>query len=419
MRENIMKKRNTVQKLLLVVLAMSMLLLTACQQPAEPVETTCNYKVTVADANNTPYTTGIVVRFLKDGQQVALQPVNDKGVAEKTLDKGDYTVELTFTGDADAYYYDKNGLTLTAEKPELTVTLANTAGEETPLLYGDDGTITYARSVPVGSTYVELAAGRNYFLFTPQTAGTYLFTTTDANAAIGYYGAPHFVQDISVEEVKDNAFTRSISASMIGTNGTGTTVEVIGIDVAEAGSCILNIVRTGDPEHSIEDEPWFVYEAKSELSLYTLPQNSTMEWFDLTESHTLVYNENDGFYHKDTADGPLVLVHLVEDSEYLASFNTIMENTGVVKYFFDEDGNFVKKEAYNDCLMQYIQNSDEERCVYPLTEDLKYIIQQAGDHNGWFEEGKSTYLFKDTDGNPLPGINPESSWLFMCCYLAN
>lgn len=412
--------RNTVKNVLLVILAVSMLLLAACQQePEAPVETTCNYKVTVADANNDPYTTGIVVRFMKDGQQVALQPVNDKGIAEKTLDKGDYTVELTFTGDANAYYYDKNGLTLTVDKPELTVMLANTAGEEVPLLYGDDGTITYARDVPLGSTYVELAAGRNYFLFTPQTAGTYQFTTTDANAVIGYYGAPHYVQEMSAEEVQNNTFTRSITAGMIGTNGTGTTVEVIGIDATEAGSCILSIVRTGDPAYSIEDEPWIIYEAKSELSLYDLPENSSMEWFDLTANYTLVYNETDGFYHKDTADGPLVLVHLVEDSEYLASFNTILENTGVLKYFFDDNGDFVKKESYSECLLKYIQNSDEERCVYPLTEDLKYIIQQAGDHNGWFDAGESTYLFKDADGNPLPGINPETSWLFMCCYLVN
>ena len=413
-----MKTGNRMKSLLVMVVVLSMLLMAACTQtPTTPAETT--YKVTVADAQGAPYTTGVVVRFLKDGQQVAMQAVNENGVAEKALATGDYTVELTFTGDADAYYYDKNGLTLTAEKPELTVTLASKAGEAVPLLYGDDGTITYAQDVAAGSTYVELEQGRNYFLFTPQVAGTYQFTTTDANAVIGYYGAPHFVQEMSAAEVVDNAFSLSISANMIGTNGTGTTVIVVGIDAAEESSCMLSIVRTGDPEHSIADEPWIVYETKAELNLYALPEGAVLGEFDLTANYTLVYNEEDGFYHMNTADGPLVLVHLVEDSKYLSSFNAILEKTGVVKYFFDEEDNFVKKESYSECLMDYIQNSDEERGLYPLTEDLKYIIQQTGDHNGWFDESESLYLFKDADGNPLPGINPETSWLFMCCYIAN
>ena len=413
-----MKNRTIFRNLLLVVLVMGMLLMAACQQePEVPAETT--YKVAVVDASNQPYTTGVVVRFLQNGQQVAMQAVNENGVAEKSLATGDYTVELTFTGDADAYYYDNKSLTLSAAKPELTVTLANRVGEATPLLYGDDGSITYAYGVSAGSTYVELAEGRNYFLFAPEVAGTYQFSTTDAAAAIGYYGAPHFVQELNIAEMVDNTFSVSISATMIGTNGTGTTVLVIGIDAAAAGDCVLNIIRTGDPERTIADEPWITYEPTVDLSLYTLPQGAVLEWFDLTKEHTLVFNESDGFYHLNTANGPLVLVHLVEDSEYLASFNTILENSGVVKYFFDEEGNFVKKESYSECLWQYIPNTDVERGVYPLTEDLKYIIQQSGDHSGWFDENGSLYLFKDEDGNNLPGINPEMAWLFMCCYIAN
>ena len=411
-----MKTRNRMKTVLLAAILVMSMLLTACAQtPSTPAETT--YKVTVADATGAPYTTGVVVRFLKDGQQVALQAINDQGVAEKTLATDTYSVELTFTGDADDYYYDKNGLTVSAEKAELTVTLANRTGEQVPLLAAGDEGNPYAYDVNLGSTYVELESGRNYYLFSPQVAGTYQFTTTDDKAAIGYYGAPHFVQQQSVAEVVDNSFSISISASMIGTNGTGTTVIVIGIDKGVNDDCILNIVRTGDPEHSIEDEPWFIYETTAALSLYTLPQGAELGQFDLTKSYTIVYNENDGFYHLDTADGPLVLVHLVEDSEYLSSYNAILEKTGVVKYFFDEDGTFVKKESYSECLMEYIQNSDEERGLYPLTEDLKYIIQQSGDHTGWFARESSLYLFKDADGNPRTDINPETAWMFMCCYL--
>ena len=414
-----MKKTNSA-KWLLALLACCVLLLAACTQaPEVPAETT--YKVSVVNANGDPYTAGVVVRFMKDGQQAAMQVVGDNGVAEKKLATGDYTVELTFTGDADRYYYDNTGLMLTAEKTELSVLLAEKAGEAVPLLYGDNGVITYAHGVGVGSTYVELEEGRNYFLFTPTTPGTYKFTTTDATATIGYYGAPHFVQRISAADVVDNSFSLSIRASMIGTNNTGTAVIVVGIDKGENDNCILNVIRTGDPEHSIEDEPWFIYKEKTPPKPYTLPQNAQLGEFDLTadsSKYSLVLNEADGYYHLDSADGPLVLVRLGEDSKYLASFKAILEKSGVVKYFFDEEGNFQKKESYNECLLKYIENMDEDDGVYPLTEDLKYIFQQRGDHSGWFDPEGSLYLFKDVNGDHVPGINAEISWLFMCCYIS-
>jgi hypothetical protein len=60
---------------------------------------------------------------------------------------------------------------------------------------------------------------------------------------------------------------------------------------------------------------------------------------------------------------------------------------------------------------------DKDTGLYPLNEDLKYIIQQSGDHNGWFQEDGVNYLFKDGNGMKLPGINSEISWLFMCNYM--
>ena len=61
---------------------------------------------------------------------------------------------------------------------------------------------------------------------------------------------------------------------------------------------------------------------------------------------------------------------------------------------------------------------DEKNGVYPLTEDLKYIIQMRGDHSGWFDSKSMSYLFFDENRNMVPDINPEISWLFMCCYIA-
>ena len=206
----------------------------------------------------------------------------------------------------------------------------------------------------------------------------YAFSVENSDAVIGYYGAPHFVQQLTMIEPVDGVITESIKASMIGTNGTGTTVMVLGLDAVESTDGILKIERIGDPEWSVEDEPWQVYQATHTLAPYTLPAGATFGEFDLkaaTDTYNLVLDDQ-GFYHLDSTDGPLVLVRLGEKSggsKYLDSFQTILDRSGVTKYFYDE--------------------------------------------NGEFDSQNPGYIFQDENGNQVMGINHDISWLFMCCYL--
>lgn len=413
-----MKNMRKVSALVLAVLLCCSLVLTACGGNSGEAA----YKVSIADALGNPYTSGVVVKFMQNGQQAGMQVVNAEGVAEKTLPKGDYTVELQFTGSDTEYHYDKSGLTLSADKTELSVALSYQQSEESqPLTV--QGKDTEAYPVIAGCTFVELdSEDRSYFLFAPTEAGTYEFSVIGTNAAIGYYGAPHFVQEHSAAEVTDNKFTMSVRADMIGTGNTGTTVMVIGIDATAEENAILAIQRTGDPQWTVEDEPWIVYTATTQPAPYTLPAGAKIGEFDLTaasDAYNLVLNETDGFYHLNTADGPLVLVRLGKNAEtkFLAPFETVLERSGVSKYFYDDNGDFVKRESYNECLLQYIENVDEESGMYPLTEDLKYIIRSRGEHSGWWGDDNALYLFKDESGNKVPDINSEIAWLFMCCYI--
>ena len=423
-----------------LALALSLLccvaVLTACgeassQPSGENNEATGSaYRVTVVDAFGEPVTDGVIVRFMQGGQQVSMQVVGKDGVASKELDAGEYAVELKFTDADAAYYYDEN-VTLTAENRETRITLYRCLSGEPQILYGpslkgEEYREHEAYTVEVGGTYVELEAGeRNYFLFTPREAGLYEISVQNCDAAVGYYGAPHFVQQMSAVEAVDNVVSVSVKAGMIGTNGTGTTVLVLGLDAAEGvTSGILTVRRAGDPVLGVEDEPWHVYTATHDLKAYTLPAGATFGEFDLkaaSDAYKLVLDDQ-GYYHLDSADGPLVLVRLGKKSggsKYLADFETILEHSGVSKYFYDDAGNFVKKESYSECLLQYIGCMDPEAGVYPLTEDLKYIIQMRGDHYGWFDTAKGGYIFVDGSGNPIVGINHNISWLFMCCYLEN
>lgn len=403
---------------LLMLLGVAMMFVACGKDKTGEDSKTATYKVSVVDALGNPYSSGVIAKFMQGGQQIAMQVCDSNGVAAKELEKGEYDIELAFTDGDEAYSYDKEGLKVTADKWEIEVVVAYELPTESTELYVDTKEYT-AYSVTTGCTTVKLEDGRNYFLFTPSEAGKYEFSIAEGDvAAIGYYGAPHYVQSQNAAEVVDNKFNVSIKASMIGTGDTGTTVIVIGIDKADSDSCVLGIERVGEPDYGVEDEPWITYEKTSELKEYILPEGAKLGEFDLTaDSYELIYNEEDGYYHLNTEDGPLVLMRLAEDSQYLACFKTILENSGVVKYFYDEDGNFVKKENYADCLLEYIEYVDENSGTYPLTEDLKYIVTQRGDHEGWWDAEGNTYLFKDKDGNKLPGINSDIAWLFMCCYI--
>ena len=406
----------------LLLAVVMMLTLAACGGSGDaPAAATTNasgeieYKVSVVDGSGAAYSSGVIVRFLKDGEQAAMQPVDGTGSAVKALPAGDYAVELMFTGDASEYHYDSEGLAVSAAAPELTVTLTYTMSAE-PVALTVQGKETQAYPVSDGSTFVTLVPGeRNYFLYTPTIAGSFAFSSDTETAVIGYYGAPHFVQELSAAEVVDNAFSLSIRSSMIGGAAT-----VIGIDAdANTDSCILTIQRTGDPEWSVEDEPWIIYEPTVELKSYKPASNSIRE-FDLTASsdaYNLVLGK-DGYYHLDSENGPLVLVRLTKDPKYLPCFKNILDRSGVNRYFFDANGEFEKKETYDQCLLAYIACADEETGTYPLTEDLKYIIQQRGEYAGWWDLNGS-YLFVDENQVPIAGINADIAWLFMCCYLAN
>ena len=400
---------------LAAVMLLSILVMTACGGEED-------YKVKVVDGQGQPYTSGVIVKFMQDGKQAGMQPVGKDGVATKTLAKGEYTVELVFTDDNLTGHFDQEKAKLSAKVTSVEIVLmSGISGEGTSLFVGAEEVKEYtAYDVAVGSTYIPVKANdRNYFLFTPTEAGTYQFSVDNNDLAIGYYGATYFVQAQSAAEVKDNVFTISVSKSMIGEEATGTSVYVIGVDgVAEDTSCGLTITRIGDPAWSVSDEPWTEYKtthtpAPFSLKLKAGEQLTYVDITGKTSENKVVFNKDDGYYHFRKADGPVVYVHLGKGAPYV-SLQTVIEGDGAAggapirEYFFDADGNFIKREDYTDILSSYFTNMDADLKIYPLNDDLIYIIQNGC--NGWWTEGDPDYIFE--------GCNPEIGWMFALCYVA-
>ena len=402
------------KKILAAALAVA-ILFTLCACGNNNDNGVVSYQVKVLDGQGKPLTGGVIVKFLQNGQQVAMQPVNNEGVAIKELAKGDYTVELTFTNSELSGHYDTEAAVLSADKTTLELSLINKLGSATYDLVANSEEHK-AGIVDQGSTYVPIKANvRNYFVFTPTEAGTYVFSVNDAAIKVGYYGAPHFVQAQSAIDVIDNTITFSISASAIGGS------YVLGLDGTNADTnAIMSIIRTGDPQETISDKPWTEYKTTHTPTPYTLNLGGkTLKYIDIkgkTEDAKVVYNDADGFYHFGTADGPVVLMHLGKKAPYV-SLQTVIEGDGlgggapIRKYFFDGNGtaveNFIKKEDYTDILRTYFANMDENAGVYPLTKDLEYIIKNGC--ASWWDKDNPDYIFTD--------CNPEIGWMFALCYV--
>lgn len=406
----------TFRKILVAVLAVSMLLaLCACGSKDagnKGDNGTANYQVKVLDGEGKPLTTGVIVKFLKNGEQVAMQPVNGDGIAAKELAKGDYTVELVFTNSAQGGHYDASEAVLSADKTSLELSLVKTLGTISYDLVVGEKTHT-AFVIDAGSTYLTVKASeRNYFIFEPTAAGTYKFYVNNNDIKVGYYGSPHYVQAESAVDVVDNTVTLSISEGALGGS------YVLGLDGAASDvSLIFNAIRTGDPTVTIADMPWTEYKTTHTPAPYTLNLGGkSLKYVDIkgkTEDNVVVYSDADGYYHYGTASGPVVLVHLGKKAPYV-SLQTVIEGDGlgggapIREYFFDPEGDFLKKEDYTNILRKYFENMDASAGVYPLTKDLEYIIKN-GCH-GWWEKDDPDYIFTD--------CNPEIGWMFALCYVA-
>ena len=424
------------RKILALVLAAMMLLsICGCQQtdngtnsnntdPSTIEETT--YKVTVIGVDGQPATTGVVVQFLKNGEEHALQTVDGNGVAAKKLEKADYTVALMFMDTTVDYYYDTTDLTLSKTKTELTITLCLKQSEEVKEVYVGD--LAYnAYYVSTGNTYVTLQPGRNYFLYIPTESGEYDLFTTGGAYAVGYFGGEHFIMDSNkAPENSINGINLSVSPGQISPNNE----MVIGVDNpgTDAVQTVLHINRISD--YIDTSIPRVIYKPTHTFTSWTLPAGAVVNQFNIAAAvpYNLVLDEETGFYHLDSVDGPVVVVFLGKNAEekymnYVDSYDTILLNTRVAAYFANENGEgYSKCEDYSNALLEYIGVFDEVTnsytggCIdrangmYPLTADLMYIIQQHGNYSGWWDKNDNRYIFGDIT------VNPENAWLFMCGY---
>ena len=386
------------------------------------------YSVTVKDQAGYPVTNAIVY-FQKNGTTVALKSVDGNGTASVNLPAGDYTAVIELQNAVEVTY-DAAAVKLSASKTSTTVTVVAQSDSS------DVGSEFFGNFYPVytGSTKVQLdTAERNYintsdsislenswlFVFEPTQSGEYEITINDSvltlwngNSFTGLYAGDTTASGPVKITVKSSQFANdNIPQYFLSV-------------AAKAGveEAVVTVSRVSDAAGEL---PETVYSPKKAPSQFTLTGAVPTAAVDLTQNHSVVYNESDGFYHLDSATGPVLYVQLknniyvqnVANQINFADMLGVGGATGGSSFKGDvyEGNEIVAVEDYTTAMITFINCADASG-VYPLTEDLIYMITNGGAHRGWWDADAITYLFVDTNGDPVPGIIEQNAWMFALRY---
>jgi hypothetical protein len=152
----------------------------------------------------------------------------------------------------------------------------------------------------------------------------------------------------------------------------------------------------------IDEIPVENYENKAELNPFTFQGDSDellyVDTFDSVLDIAVL--GKDGFYHLNSATGPILYVDLDDVLMSLADAT----NYGQLKDVIYDGNVAILKVDYNEAFIAYMDNADPDTMLYPLTEDLITIYKNVGKYQGWYGE----------DG--WVGGELDDAWMFACYY---
>ena len=379
------------------------------------------YTVSVVDYKGDAVPNIIVRLLLADGSSFKAQPVGVSGEkvpgrADFTdVNSGSYTVDLMSTSPSKTFEFSK--VTVNESNKHVTVIVLNSLGEENYQIYGENiAPETFVSTVVGSGGYsVGVVDGITYFVFFADNKGVYELSVD--GGTIGYYGAPLNVFSASIAGDDDKFFVLSDTKLKIEIPDVNTP-HVIGIAADEAGRVSLKAEMVSALPNRPEYQEWYAVGAKSELEQFVLDRTSySLVEIDVKSRSLSVSLGEDGYYY--TSDGNLVVVHINTASQYLEApavmAGILNENIGgnFGGYVYDDNGNFLRKEAYNEMIADYSAVADEKSGVYPLTEELANVIKSVGDFRGWWSGGAAN-VFGDEIKHL---VNEDIAWLLLCAYL--
>jgi hypothetical protein len=274
------------------------------------------------------------------------------------------------------------------------------------------------------TVYANLDASLTYalFFFNPSEGAIYKLYTDSDKVEVGYYGGSFYVSETNTGEMDENGVMR---ITLLHTQVGNTLVIGLKSTSSSVTECTLTIEKESDIGISNEELPWEQYQL-SKTPQKTAEPKGSLHYVQITADITNIfnptgavaeiqvyYNENDGFYHLSSVDGPILYVKINTKTVYHEALITIANVTNVGRYFYDENGNFLKKESYNDAIIAYGAVADTANGVVPLDNELIYILKNIGE-NGWYDMLSPNSIFADDE----VFVYAHNAWLFAVCYFS-
>ncbi len=388
----------------------------------EPEDNILTYTVTVTDYAGKPSaSTSLMIQ--KNGVPVKTGITDANGKFSAQLDAGDYTVSLLVTG----LHYDPADAVLSASDPDALILLAKVLDESNSQSFASnvDGEGMAYELVP-GGYYVVCEPGEigystkfgaTLFSVFFEQPGKYRVTVTNPALLIDRYNNSFysFKQYLTLEN--ENALEIDVYEN-------GQRDYLVGLE--GAGTGILKITRLGEPGFNPNFVDPVEYVGSGNPKKYTY-SGSAVTYVNAcdpnTSNYTLVYNDEDGYYHLNAKNGPVVYANMgtvtTVNSISLKTMIYGFEGDGqtlggssVYYSYYDEYGAF-HKEDFTTLLRAYIENSDSATGLYPLTKDLEYMLKNglASKIGDWGDPSHSGYIFGTET------VNPDLFWMFVLCYV--
>ncbi len=374
------------------------------------------YTVYAVDAGGTAQT-NIVVTFYQNGSPVKIVPVDNAGTASAILTPGRYIVSLTSSSGMQLKYEQSEAI-LTADKTDTTIKLAVNvnAGKTESAWWGN-----YFR-VFTGSAWVDLTAKINYntefgcymYVFCPAQSGVYRFSVN--SGILGYYGTISYPFGPSSDtDNEDGYFELTVLDGEFANENQPS--YVIGL-VPEAGAseAVITLARVADAPAEL---PVIIYEPTCQIEPFKLTGSGNPIYVDLTKAAS-VEKRSDGFYYM---NGKKLYMNLSNNAPYLniSAMLGISYDAGTGQWVAGSMGTGMKGlqydgvevvavEDYTDCITNYVKASDPVNGLYPLNDDLIYMIQSCGEYMGWWNSNSPNYRFE-----AVTDLNTETAWMFAVC----
>lgn len=376
----------------------------------------------------------VIVEFHKEGQRVTMQPTDANGYVYTRLALDKYDVVLVDTLSR-KLSFGEGELEVTPTKKNLVVeaSVIIASNEKVGLMECDFIEVKEAPFVKGEGSFVMSSTTTTItpIVWVAEKTGIYSITfESNFGVYLTYNGGPLqlYEQNLANEEdiVADNQIKMTIRAMNLPHGESEATPYVFGVkSKVSAGNGILKIKKIAEAPISLEELPWNYYPANipGDLNLPEELAESDLSYFNLTQAHELVYNETDGLYHLGSKDGKVVYIQLKhtpttmpsatadEPKDYF-TLEALANNGHFGVYIFDEDGNFVEKNSYQEHIFACLENAHENAGIYYLTSGMIKGIQEYGTVNKWWDFDTERHIFGDKAG---VSILEEYAWMFCLC----